>query len=118
MNKEIMEQWVAALKSGQYLEAKEPQKSNGVFLLCTPDETGRYYWSSYGVLCNLHSIAKNHRWSNRTEPHYYGMYVLLAHPVEKWSGHKSTFHWACKTFAEAIVALEADLKTPQVEMRW
>ena len=52
MNKEIMQKWVAALRSGKY------KQTDGKLRSYEPDECGKYSYCCLGVLCELHRLEQ------------------------------------------------------------
>ena len=75
MDQNIKEQWVEALRSGEY-------------------EQGRY-WLRYedkfcclGVLCDLHAQATNREWEDKNDAvgNYLGSDEILPEEVVKWAG--------------------------------
>jgi hypothetical protein len=77
MNKEIKEKWIAALRSGEYTQAKEVLKNESGFCCL-------------GVLCDLYSKEKNIPW----KPGGIGLsiedcYFSLPAKVIEWAGFKN-----------------------------
>ena len=91
MNKEIMQKWVAALRSGEY------KQIDGRLRSYEPDECGKYSYCCLGVLCELHRLEQGAgEWG--TSPHghnghltaittaYDGKPNTLPLSVQKWAG--------------------------------
>jgi hypothetical protein len=75
MNQEIKQQWLAALRSGEYRQARQALRHGDTFCCL-------------GVLCDLHAKATGGEWriSNWNEGMYDNDISGLPHTVRAWAG--------------------------------
>lgn len=78
MNKKIAKRWVAALRSGDYKQAKGQLRTSDDGFCCL------------GVLCNLHAEAHPKIAREQTDPiRYFSEKAILPTVVRSWSGMES-----------------------------
>ena len=78
MRKDIAMQWIAALRSGDYQQARHRLRDCDDAFCCL------------GVLCNLHAQAHPEEAKTQTRPrHYYNESIALPREVRNWSGVKT-----------------------------
>jgi hypothetical protein len=74
MNPEVKAKWLAALRSGEYAQAKARLKTNSGYCCL-------------GVLCDLHAKETEGHWGNAGgDPVYLGDLFDLPETVQKWAG--------------------------------
>ena len=74
MNAEIKQQWVEALRSGEYKQGKDYLRRDGEYCCL-------------GVLCDLHAQATGYRWDQNTRSNTYRNADLYApDEVLDWAG--------------------------------
>lgn len=77
MNKEIKQQWLAALRSGEYEQGQEQLRSMDDKFCCL------------GVLCDLHAKATGNTWTEQEEDYnfsYEDFPEVLPSVVQEWAG--------------------------------
>lgn len=97
MKKEVMEKWVAALRSGEY------QQIDGRLRSFEPDVDGKYSYCCLGVLCDLHrkeitpdGSDHHYQWgevpgkTGTTTTAYANHYDTLPMSVREWAGVRSS----------------------------
>ncbi len=72
MNQDIKQRWVAALRSGEYLQGRNALRQDGAFCCL-------------GVLCDLHAKETGNAWTG-LENHYFGASGALPPEVRDWAG--------------------------------
>jgi hypothetical protein len=78
MKKNIMKEWVSALRSGEYKQGVNALRVNDKFCCL-------------GVLCNLHAQSHPKIAKKQLDPEYYlGEDKILPESVKDWAGMKST----------------------------
>ena len=79
MNPKVKDKWVAALRSGDYIQ--------GHYRLRTYTSNEDTY-CCLGVLCDLHSKETGHKWEETCHTHlsYYDSYNILPDNVVEWAG--------------------------------
>lgn len=78
MKQEIAEQWVAALRSGEFKQGRYRLRNTKNEFCCL------------GVLCELYARAHPHI-PNKQPNEYYGNNMLIPDQVERWAGMKTVF---------------------------
>lgn len=93
MKKEVMEKWVAALRSGEY------QQIDGRLRSFEPDADGKYSYCCLGVLCDLHRQEFN---ADGSDYHYtWGEAVrpIVSKPTTAYANHVDDLPYSVKEWA-------------------
>jgi hypothetical protein len=106
MNKEIMQKWVAALRSGEY------KQIDGRLRSYEPDECGKYSYCCLGVLCDLHRQEFN---ADGSDYHYTwgeGKKHQTSKPTTAYANHVddlpySVKEWAGVKMSSPVVSVDA-----------
>jgi len=101
MKPEVKEGWLAALRSGEYLQmCNGLSSSDGASFCCL------------GVLCDLHAKAHGNDWarSNLDTPFrtYLGTASILPQQVMEWSGLTHDLGWADEANLTSLAGMNDD----------
>ena len=84
MNKKIKAKWIAALRSGKYIQGRRRLRISGYM--------GADKFCCLGVLCNLHAEAHPRIAQAQTSPReYLGHSAMLPPKVMQWAGLRPGF---------------------------